>query len=111
MADYQKNIGEFEKNNIHVYAMSTDDLEHAKEMVDKHGLTFPVLYGLDGPKQSEIWGAYYEAERNIIHATNFILSPDRKIITASYSTAAVGRIVPQDALDTIAFYKTKMAGV
>ncbi len=78
--------------------------------MDQHGLTFPVLYGVDGPATARAWGAYYEERRNILHATGFLLSPERKVLTACYSTAAVGRIEPHDALQAIAFYQKQAAG-
>lgn len=102
-------MDEFEQNDISVYALSTDNQEHAREMVDKHSLTFPVMYGVNGPATSDTWGSYYEEKRNILHATNFILNPEKKIAVACYSTGPVGRIEPQDALNSIAFMKKQMA--
>lgn len=102
-------MDEFEKNEISIYALSTDDQEHAKEIVDKHNLTFPVMYGVNRVAIVETWGSYSEEKRNILHATNFILNPEKKIAVASYSTGPVGRIEPQDALNTIAFIKNMMA--
>lgn len=110
MAGYQAKLDEFEQNEISIYALSTDDEEHAKEIVDKHSLTFPVMYGINRVATADTWGSYSEEKRNILHATNFILNPERKIAVASYSTGAVGRIEPQDALNTIAFMKKMMAG-
>ena len=103
-------MDEFEQNDISVYALSTDDQEHAKEIVEKHSLTFPVMYGINRAATAETWGSYSEEKRNILHATNFILNPERKIVVACYSTAAVGRIEPQDALNSIAFMKKQLAG-
>ena len=109
MAGYQAKLDEFEQNGISIYALSTDDQEHAKEMVDKNNLTFPVMYGINRVATADTWGSYSEEARNILHATNFILTPEHKIAAASYSTGAVGRIEPQDALNIIAFMKKKMA--
>ena len=103
-------MDEFEQNDISVYALSTDDQEHAKEIVEKHSLTFPVMYGINRAATAETWGSNSEEKRNILHATNFILNPERKIVVACYSTAAVGRIEPQDALNSIAFMKKQLAG-
>ena len=109
MADFQSRLGDLEQNGISVYFLSTDDEEHAREMVDKHNLTFPVLYGVDGPSTAQSWGSYYEERRNILHATGFILHPDRTIASATYSTGAVGRLVAEDALNNVLFHKKQAA--
>ena len=105
MADYQFHLGLLEQGGISVYALSTDDLEHAKSTVDKIGVTFPVLYGVDGPALAAAWGGYYEQRRNILHATSFILRPDRSIASATYSTGPVGRLLATDAARIVAFYR------
>ena len=110
MADFQAHLGELTENEIAVYALSTDPEEKAQEMINAHGLTFPVLYGVDGVKTSQAWGSYYEEERKILHATAFVLSPDHGIASATYSTGPVGRLSAKDALAFIAFNKKKMAG-
>ena len=105
MADYQFHLGLLEQGGISVYALSTDDLEHAKSTVDKIGVTFPVLYGVDGPALAAAWGGYYEQRRNILHATSFILRPERTIASATYSTGPVGRVTPVEAARIVAFYR------
>ena len=60
MADYQFHLGMLEQAGVSVFALSTDDLAHAQETVTKAGVTFPVLYGVDGPKLAAQWGAFYE---------------------------------------------------
>ncbi len=107
MADFQGKAADFEQNGIGLYALSTDDQEHAREMADKHGLTFPVLYGVDGRELSRTWGAYYEENRGILHATAYILRPEHTIASATYSTGPVGRLTPGEALGIIQFYKSK----
>ncbi len=109
MADYQSHIGELEQAAVSVYAHSTDSLEHARETVDKHGLTYPVIYGVDGPQLSQTWGSYYEERRRILHATAFILRPDHTIASATYSTGPVGRLVAADALAIVRFYQKQAA--
>ncbi len=109
MADYQAHRAQFEQNGIAVYALSTDDAQHAQEMVERHGLSFPVLYGVDGPATAAAWGAHYEERRNIIHATSFILQPSRRIANATYSTGPAGRLVAEDALRVVAFLKKQAA--
>ena len=109
MADYQFHQGILEQAGVAVFALSTDPLEKASETVAKAGATFPVLYGVDGPKTAAAWGSYYEERRNILHATCFVLRPDRTIASATYSTGPVGRLVATDAVRIVNFYRKQAA--
>jgi peroxiredoxin len=92
-----------------VVALSVDPLDKAKETVEKLQLTFPVAYGLEVPRDAEKVGAFWEERRKIIHATNFILDSDKKVVAASYSIGPIGRIVAVDALSHIQFFKRRKA--
>ena len=92
-----------------VYALSTDSTEHARGTVKELGLTFPVLYGMDGPATAGLLGAYYEKRRNLIQPTNFVIAPDRTIATVSYASGPIGRIVAEDAIRFIKFLQKKAA--
>lgn len=107
MADYQSNLEDLEKRGICVYALSTDSEEHARATVEKLGVTFPVLHGVDGLALSKAWGSYYEERRAILHATGFIVGPDTTILSATYSTGPVGRLRAVDALGFITFHKSR----
>lgn len=109
MADYQARLAELEAAGISVFALSTDDPEHARETVARHGVTFPVLHGVDGPAVSRAWGSYYEERRDILHATSFVVRPDHTIASATYSTGPVGRLVAGDALAIVSFYRRQAA--
>ncbi len=103
-------IGELEAADIPVYFLSTDTLEEAKATVDKHGATFPVIYGMDGPKTAELLGSYYEERRNIIQPTGFLLNPEKKIMSVTTSSGPVGRLTVEDILRVVAFYRKQAAG-
>jgi peroxiredoxin len=109
LAEYQFHLGMLEAAGISVAALSTDDLEHAKDTVYRAGVTFPVLYGVNGPELARAWGSFYEERRNILHATAFVLRPDRVIASATYSTGPVGRLLATDAARIVAFYKRQAA--
>ncbi len=110
MADFQNHIEDLKALGTTVYALSTDPLDKAKSTVDKLHLTFPVLYGMDGPKTAELLGAWYEAKRNIIQPAAFILGPDRKILSVTYASGPVGRLVAKDAQMLIAFLDKQSQG-
>jgi peroxiredoxin len=109
LAEYQFHLGILEQAGISVYALSTDPLDKAGETIAKAGVTFPVLHGVDGPQTAAAWGSYYEQRRNILHATSFILRPDRTIASATYSTGPVGRLLATDAVRVVNFYRKQAA--
>ncbi|MGD8983543.1 MAG: redoxin domain-containing protein [Desulfobacteraceae bacterium] len=107
MAEFQSAVKEFEAEEITVIAGSVDPIEKAKETADKVKITFPVAYGLDPEKVSEITGAYYEKERKHLHATNFLIRPDKTIEVTCYSSGPIGRFVAKDVLGLVKFYKSR----
>lgn len=78
-------------------------------MVERTGATFPIGYGLKVPEDADRVGAYWEERRGIIHATNFTLGPDRKVLQACFATGPIGRIVAEDALRSILGAKKRRA--
>jgi len=102
-------LEEFKNENTDVVALSVDPLDKAKEMVDKTGARFPIGYGLKVPEDADKVGAYWEERRGIIHATNFTLGPDRKVLQACFATGPIGRIAAVDALSSIRGTKKRKA--
>lgn len=94
-----------EEEGIAVVAASTDSLEKAKETVAEHGLTFPIGYGLSLKETAGTYGAFYEERRRILQSTGFVVKPDRTIAVAQYSSGPIGRLVWQDVLGLVQFYK------
>jgi len=78
-------------------------------MVEKTGATFPIGYGLKVPEDADKVGAYWEERRSIIHATNFTIAPDRRILQACFATGPIGRIAAVDALSSIRGTKKRKA--
>lgn len=88
-------------------ALSVDPLEKAREMAERTGAAFPIGYGLKVPDDADKVGAYWEARRGIIHATNFTLGPDKEILQACFATGPIGRITAADALSSIRGTKSR----
>ena len=107
MADYQSQIDAFKQEKVDLIALSVDPLYKAKETVEQQKLTFPVVYGLEVPRDADKIGAFWEERRKIFHATNFILDSNKKVVDASYSIGPIGRIVAADALSHIQFFKRR----
>ena len=86
VADYQAHLEEFEAEDADIVALSVDPLDKAKEMVAKTGAKFPIGYGLKVPQDADKVGAYWEERRGIIHATNFTLDANRRVLQACFAT-------------------------
>lgn len=97
------------EESIAVVAASTDPREKAAETVAEHSLTFPVGSGLPLKETARLVGAFYEEKRSILHATGFVVKPDHTIAVAQYSSGPIGRLVWQDVLSLVQFYKQRSA--
>ena len=92
-----------------VVAASVDTEENAKKTVEECGLDFPVGWGLDHKKLSELTGCFYEEKRQILHSTGYVLRPDGTVAVGVYSTGPIGRLVWQDVAALVQFYKKQAA--
>lgn len=86
-------------------AASTDAEDDARRTVRKLGLRFPVGHGLPLLDTATTLTAMYEARRSILHATGFVVRPDRTIGVACYSTGPIGRLTVDDVLRVVRFYE------
>jgi len=107
LADFQSLIKELEAEEISIIAGSVDPAEKAGETVKKNGITFPIAYGMNAEETSRITGAYYDKDRQYIHATGFLIRPDNTIETVCYSSGTIGRFVAQDLLNLVKFFKSR----
>lgn len=105
---YQRKLPEFEKLGVRIVAISADPPDEAKQTVEKHHLSFPVLYGARPASAAKTFGAYMASNEHgtYVNSTNFILDPNGAIVIAVYSSGAIGRIVPDDALGFIKYIQS-----
>ena len=109
MADFSGHQEEFREGGIDLVALSVDKEEHARKMVEKHKLTFPVIYGLDVRKEADKIGAYFDSENGYFQPANFILR-DRKVVNATYSSGPLGRLQAQHVLMLVGHYREQEKG-
>jgi len=102
LLDFQDHIEEFNKRDILVIAVSSDNLEHAKEFANDLKLTYKVGYGLDAKETSAITGVFYNEERNHLHAAGFIIKPFGTLLKLLYSEGTYDRLKAKECLDDIA---------
>jgi peroxiredoxin len=101
LADYQAWFHSFEQRKVKVIAASADGQEDAQKMIDAERLGFPVAYGLQAHEFAGQTGAFFNAQKDYLHATGFLLDPSGTVLAAVYSTGAIGRLTASDALGTI----------
>jgi peroxiredoxin len=105
LAAFEKARPRLAEEGLRVVAASTDPLDKATETVEQHGITFPVGYALPLTETAATLGAFYEERRGVLQATGYVLKPDHTIAVAQYSSGPIGRLVWQDVLALVQFYK------
>ena len=88
-------------------ALSVDSEDDAQKMVDRHKLTFPVLYGLNPREIAATIGGYINEEPLYLHPSGFILRPNGTIVLLVQSSGAIGRLVTDDTVGLIQHYQKK----
>jgi peroxiredoxin len=92
---------------IRVVALSVDDRQDAATLVEKHRLNFPVGYRADADKVADLTGAYVNDNPRYLQSTGFVLDPTGKVITAVYSSGAIGRLVAEDVMGFVGYVKSR----
>lgn len=103
MADFESKLEELRSLDVEVVAASVDELDDARKTVARHGLGFPVGYGLDAAGFAEQTGAFWDEAKGYVHATGFVLRPDGRVAAAVYSTGPIGRYVAADVVGLIRY--------
>lgn len=92
--------------NAKVVALSVDDEATAAQTVDKYKLTFPVGHSADADAVSAVLGSYTNPEPRYLQSTGFVLAPDGTVITAVYSSGAIGRLVADDVVGLLRYVQS-----
>jgi hypothetical protein len=58
-----------------------------------------------GGRDRSALGSFYDPSRGVLHATGFVVKPDQTIAVAQYSSPPIGRLVWQDIVELVQFYK------
>jgi len=105
LAAFDRAQDKLTQDGIAVVGASVDAADKAGETVRELALTIPIGYGLPLKETAAKLGAFYEERRGILHATGFVIRPDRTIAVAQYSSGPIGRLVWQDVLGLAQFVK------
>jgi len=110
LAAFERALPKLREEEVTVIAASTDPRDRAEATVAEHGLSFPVGYGLPLRETAAALGAFYEERRGIFQATGFLVRPDRTLVVSQYSSGPIGRLVWQDVLGLVQFYRKQQSG-
>jgi peroxiredoxin len=86
-------------------ALSVDGEDTTKELVAKHGLTFPVGHSADARTLADATGAFVNSDPSFLQSTGFVLDLDGKVVISVYSSGAIGRLVPEDVVGLIRYLR------
>lgn len=106
LAAFARAADKFAGEGIKVVSVSVDDREKSEALVEKHKLGFPVAYGADARAVSAATGGFVNDDPACLQATGFVLNPHGRIVTAVYSTRAIGRLLPDDVLGFVHYLKS-----
>ena len=104
MAGFEKLKDELAAEGISVFAAAVDSADDT-EAVQKD-LSFPVAYGVTQDDADKL-GAWWDGRRGFIQPSEFILSGDGRVLSATYSTGPVGRLDAGDALSLVKILKAR----
>ena len=83
-----------------IYAISSDELEHAKEVVDK-GLTFKMAYGATKADGESLGAWWSEDHDGYIQPAEFLLGRGGVVLGSMYASGPVGRMGADEAVRMI----------
>lgn len=81
-------------------AASTDNFENSVEIAGD--LPFPVAHSVTRD-QANTLGSWWEDRRGLIQPSNFVLNHEGKVLSATYSSASIGRVEAVDAVRFVTF--------
>ncbi len=104
MAAFDALKSEFDALNTTVLGASVDSVDRAGKI--QADLDIPIAYGVTR-EQADSMGSWWEDGRSFVQPSEFILGENGQVVSATYSTGPVGRLMPEDALMLIKFYESQ----
>ena len=91
-----------------VIALSAQPEEKAAIIIQRHGLTYPVVYGLNPEEMRRKIGCSISLEEPVrLEPTGIVLRPDGTIAWSAYASSAIGRLTADDTAAVMDFYQQK----
>ncbi len=108
LAAFQRRSDKLDELGVKVVALSVEVEPATSALAEKHGLRFPVGFGADADAIAAATGAFVNDDPHYLQSTGFVLDPSGAIVTAVYSSGAIGRLVPDDVVGFVSYLKSKM---
>ena len=89
--------------DIGIVALSVDDEATTKALIEKLHLSFTVGFGANAENIRAATGAYVAEGSAYLQSTGFVLDRCGRILTAVYSSGAIGRLVPDDVVGFVKY--------
>jgi peroxiredoxin len=106
LAGFARAAGTLAELGVQVVALSVDDRATTAALSEKLRLPFSVGYGADADAVAKVTGAYVNEAPHHLQTTGFVLDPNGRVITAVYSSGAIGRLVADDVVGFIRYVKS-----
>lgn len=103
MAAFNELKSEFDALDVAIVAASVDAPDKAAEV--QENLEFPIAHGVT-KDQADLIGSWWEERRSIVQPSEFLLSRAGKVVSATYSSGPIGRLMPEDAIKLIRFLES-----
>ncbi len=103
LAAFSRAKADLDAAGVRVVALSVDDEATTTELVEKRRLAFPVAHSADADEVAEAVGAYANDDPRYLQSTGFVLAPDGTVVTAVYSSGAIGRLLPDDVVGLVRY--------
>ena len=89
-----------------VIAFTAESKEKAELMTRRHGLTYPVVYGLDPEDTQQKLGCSISLEEPIrLEPTGIVLRPNGTIAWSVYASGVIGRLTADDTAGVMDYYQ------
>jgi peroxiredoxin len=92
---------------ITMVALSVDDKATSETLVARLRLSFPVGFGAKADDVAAVTGAYLAEGSAYLQSTGFVLDRQGRILTAVYSSGAIGRLVPDDVVGFVRYVESQ----
>lgn len=106
LAAFARGYASLRSIGIEVVALSVDDEAVSAALVDTMRLEFPVGFGVKADEISAATGAYVAEGAAYLQSTGFVLDRSGRILTAVYSSGAIGRLVPDDVAGLVRYIES-----
>lgn len=97
------------QEGIKVLALSVDDEPTALQVIEKNRILFKMGHsaGIEAVVgATEAYETRHPTRGRYLESTGFVLAPDGTVVTAVYSSRAIGRLVPSDVIRMVSYLKS-----